>query len=82
MDEPDRNGVQEVQLLAAALAREDETGLFEHLQVLHHAEARHRQALLERTQRLTVLLKQLVEQLAPRGIGQRLEHLVHADHYR
>src|SRR5215813_8907832 len=47
VDEPDGNDVQEVQLLAAALLGRDETGLFEHLQVLHDAEARHRQARSE-----------------------------------
>ena len=52
--------------------------LLEDLQVLHHAEARHRQPPFERRQRLTVLLEQQVEQAAARRVRQRLEHLVHA----
>jgi hypothetical protein len=38
VDEPDRNRVEEVVLLAAAPARDHEAGLLEHLEVLHHAE--------------------------------------------
>jgi hypothetical protein len=78
VDEPDRNRVEEVVLLAAAPARDHEAGLLEHLEVLHHAEARHRQPLLERAERLPVLLEQLVEQAAARRVGEGLEHGVHA----
>ena len=77
MDEPDRDGVQEMQLLAPAPPGHDQTRLFEQLQVLHHAEARHRQPLFERAQRLPVLLEQLVEQAAPRRVGEGFEHVVH-----
>src|SRR4051794_26994223 len=77
VDEPDRDGVEEVQLLAAAPASDYEVRLLEHLQVLHHAEARHRQPALERGERLAVLLEQEVEQRPPRRVRQRLEHLVH-----
>ena len=78
VDEPDRDGIQEVQLLAPASLRHDEAGLLEDPQVLHDAEARHRQTLLQRAQRLPVFLKQLVEQPPARRVGEGLEHRVHA----
>ena len=81
MDEPDRDGVQEVELLAPAPRGHDEPGLLEHPQVLHHAEARHRQPPLERAQRLPVLAEELVEQAPPGRVGERPEHLVHAADY-
>ena len=62
-------------------AGHDEPGLLEHPQVLHHAEARHRHALLERAQRLPVLALERVEQAAPRRVGERLEHVVHGRDY-
>ena len=54
----------------------DEARLLEHPEVLHDAEARHRQPRLQRAQRLPVRLEQLVEQPAPRRIGQRPEHII------
>jgi len=77
VDEPDRDGVQEVQLLPAPALRDDEAGVLEHAQVLHHAEARHVEARLQRAQRLRVLAEELVEQVAPGRIGQGPEHVVH-----
>ena len=58
--------------------RGHEARLLEHPQVLHDAEARHRQPPLERAQRLPVLLEQLVEQAPARRVGEGLEHRVHA----
>jgi len=78
VDEPDRDGVQEVQLFAAAPASQHEPRFLELLQVLHDAEARHLEALLERAQRLAVCAEELVEEAPPSGIGQRPEHLIHA----
>ena len=78
MDEPDRDRVEEVELLPAPPPGDDEAGLLELLQVLHHPEAGHREALLERAQRLAVLPEELVEQAPPGGVGQGPEHLVHA----
>ena len=77
MDEPDRDGVEEVQLLPALPSGDDEPGLLELLQVLHHPEARHVEARFELVERLAVLAEELVEQAPPGGVGQRLEHLVH-----
>jgi len=81
VDEPDRDGVQEVELLAAALLRDHEPRLLEDPQVLHHAETRHRQPLLERTQRLPVDLEQLVEQAATGRVRKGSEDLVHIPDY-
>jgi hypothetical protein len=53
-----------------------------HLEVLHHAEARHGEALLERRQRLPVLPEELIEQAAARGVCERPEHFVHGGDHR
>jgi len=78
VDEPDRDRVQEVELLAPSPPGDHEARLLELLQVLHHAEARHLEAPLERAQRLPVLAEELVEQAPPRRIGEGSEHRVHA----
>ena len=78
MDEPDRDGVEEVQLLPAPPPGDDEAGVLELLQVLHHPEARHLEPRLELVERLAVVPEELVEQAPPGRVGQRLEHLVHA----
>jgi len=67
-----------VELLAAAPPRHHQARILELPQVLHHAEARHREALLERAERLPIRHEQLVEQAPPGRIGEGLEHLVHA----
>src|SRR4051794_11554876 len=78
VDQPDRDGVEEVQLLPATFARDHEPRLLQLLQVLHDPEPGHVEALLELAQGLTVFAVELVEQAPPGRIGQRLEHLVHA----
>jgi len=82
VNEPDRDGVEEVQLLAAALAGLDQARLLQHPQMLHHTEACHRQSPLELAQGLSVALEERVEQATASGIGKRLEHLVHGLDYR
>src|SRR5687767_9723506 len=77
VDEPDRNRIQEVELLAAPAPRRDQPRLLEHPQVLHDGETRHRQPALERAQRLSVALEERVEQTASRGVREGLEHGVH-----
>jgi hypothetical protein len=77
MDEPDGDGVEEVDLLATAPPGDHEARLLELPEVLHHAEARHREVLLQGAEGLAVLAEQLVEQPAPGRVGQSLEHLVH-----
>jgi hypothetical protein len=77
VDEPDRDGIQEVQLLAPTPPGRDQTRLLEHPQVLHDADARHRQRLLQRDERLPILLEQRVEQAPPSRICESPEHHVH-----
>jgi hypothetical protein len=48
-----------------------------HPEVLHHAEAGHRQPPLERAEGLSVLLEQLVEQAPAGRVGERPEHFVY-----
>jgi hypothetical protein len=79
VDEPDGDGVEEMQLLPPPSAGDHEAGLLELLEVLHHAEARHREALLEGAEGLAVVAVELVEQLPPGGVGERSEDLVHGD---
>ena len=76
VDQPDRHRVQEVELLPALPAGDDEPGVLEHAQVLHHAEAGHLELGLELRERAAVTLEEPVEQVAPRRVGERLEDLV------
>ena len=78
VDEPDRDGVQEVELLPTPPLGDDEAGLLQLPEVLHDPEARHRKPRLEFGQRLAVGPEELIEQAPPGRVGQRLEHLVHA----
>ena len=59
---------------------DDEAGVLQHPQVLHHAEARHLQLGLELRQRAAVTREEPVEQEATRRVGQRLEHTVVVGH--
>ena len=68
--------VEEVQLLPARPAGDHEVRFLEHLEVLHHAEAGHRQLGLELGERAAVTLEEQVEQEPTGRIGQRLEHAV------
>ena len=77
VDQADGHGIQEVELLPAPPPGDDEARRFELLEVLHDSEARHREVLLERVERLTVLPEQIVEEAPPSGVGQGPEHLVH-----
>ena len=77
MDEADWHRIEEVELLPAAPPGHDQAGVLELPQVLHDAEARHREPLLQRAERLPVRPEELIEQLAPGRVGQGLEHLVH-----
>jgi hypothetical protein len=82
VDQPDRHGVQEVPLLPARPACEDEARVFEDAQVLHDAEAGHLQFGFELRQRAAVTLEEPVEQEATRRVGERLEHAVVVVHGR
>ncbi len=72
VDEPDRDRVEEVELLAASPLGHHQPRLLELLQMLHHPEAGHREAFFERTQRLPILSEELVEQAPPSRIGEGL----------
>src|SRR5207244_13157695 len=77
VDEPDRHGVQEVELLAPSSLGDDEARLLELSKVLHHTEARHLEAARKGAQRLTVVTEQLVEKAPSRRIGECPKHSVH-----
>jgi hypothetical protein len=78
VNEPDRHCVQKVELLAPSPLGDHQARLLELLEVLHHAEASHWQAGLERAQRLPILPEELIEQAAPSWIGKGSEYRVHA----
>ena len=59
-----------MQSLAAHFARGDQSGLLQHAQVLHHAEARHRQLRLQLGERAAVALKEEVKQPPTAWIGE------------
>jgi hypothetical protein len=80
VDEPDRHRVEVMQLLPAGTPGHDEASLFQHAQVLHHAETRHLQTGLELRQRQPVLREQPVEQRPPGRVGERPEHQVVVAH--
>ena len=73
-DEPDRDGVEVVVLLAADAAGLDQAGLLEDIEVAHHAEARHRgQGRRELAEGLSVAIEQPVEEQAPARITESPE---------
>jgi hypothetical protein len=76
VNQTNRHRVQEVQLLPARPARDDQAGIFEHAQVLHDAEARHLQLRLEICERAAVTDKEPVEEEAARRVGECLEDAV------
>ena len=76
MHQPDRHGIQEVELLAPRSPGHDETRILEHPQMLHDAEARHLDLRLELRERAAVTFVEPVEQEPPRRIGERLEDVV------
>jgi len=57
VDQPDRDRVQVVELLAADLARCHESGLLQDAQVLHDTGARHVEVGVQLGERLTVALE-------------------------
>src|SRR5438067_13202523 len=65
-----------MQLRPARAAGDDEAGLLENPQVLHHAEAGHLELGLELGERTAVALEEPVEQMAAGRIGECPEDLV------
>jgi hypothetical protein len=73
----DRDGIQEMELLAATPQADDKIGRFENFQVLGDGLARHFESLAQFAERLAVLRPQAIEQLPATGVGEGLEHFVH-----
>ena len=82
MDETDRDGVQEMEFLAAGAFGDDEVRGLEDPEVFHDAEPGHGEPSPEGIERLAVLFVERVEEFAPRGVGERFEHGVHGIHRR
>jgi len=76
MDQPDRDGIEKMQLLPARPARDEKTGLLQQAQMLHDPDARHLHLGFELGQRATFTLEEKIEQKATGRVGQRLEHEV------
>lgn len=65
----DGDGIQVVELFAASPHGDDQVGRLQNPQMLHHRLPAHREPLAQLAERLPVVLKQTVQQLAARGIG-------------
>ena len=80
----DRHRVEEVQLLPAGAAGDDQPRVLQHPQVLHHAEPGHLDVRLELGERAAVPLEQPVQQAPPGRVRERLEHavVVHSGHHK
>ena len=76
MDLPDRDGVEEVQLLPSGSSGDDQPGALELPQMLHDPEPRHVYSGLELREREAIALEEPIEQQPTRWIGERLEHAV------
>ena len=76
VNQPDRHRVQKMQLLPAGPARDNDAGGFEHTEMLHDAEACHRQLRFELRQRLATTRAGQIEKVATRRIRQCLEDAV------
>src|SRR3954451_2420653 len=74
VDQPDRDGIEVVELLAARFPADDEAGALEDPQVLHHAEARNPQLRLELGERAAVTLEEPIEKESTRRVRERTEH--------
>ena len=72
VDEADGHRVEEVALLAADALRHHEARLFEHTEMLHDPEPRHRRQIpAQLAERLAIALEEPVEQLPPAWVGER-----------
>src|ERR1700760_2655343 len=70
----DRRRIEEMQLLAPVLPGGDQIGLLQQGQVLGHRLAAHVQSFAQLGQGLSATVVQPVQELAPTGVGQGLEH--------
>jgi len=76
MDQPDRDRVEEVQLLPSRTTGDHEVGFLKHLEMLHDPESGHIQTRLQFGERAAVTLEEEVEKESPGWICQRPEHRV------
>ena len=77
MEVPDWHRVEVVQLLAPSLAGDDQAGVLQYPQVLHHAEPCHLQLRDERAERLTIARKERIQQSLPRRRAEGSEYCLH-----
>ena len=82
MDESDRDGIEEVQLLSARSSGEDEPSLFKQAKVLHDTDSGHLDLRLQLAQRATVPLEENIEKEPARRVRQSLEDEVVVVHAR
>ena len=68
VDQPDRNRVEKVQLLAPSPSGHHQPGILQQSQVLHDAEAGHRNPFLKSAQRLTILFEEGIEKISTRRV--------------
>ncbi len=73
----DRNGIEEMQLLASVPDDGEKVGGFEDFEMLGHGLAGHGEMGAEFGKRSPIGLVQLIEELAAAGIGEGFEHVVH-----
>jgi hypothetical protein len=71
-----RHGIEEVMLEPARTARDDKTGIFQHLEMFHHPEPAECAVRFDLGQALAVARPQCVEDRTPGGIVERLENRV------
>ena len=71
-----RLGAQAASDCAAGLVADDEAGVRQHVEVLHHGRQRHGEGLGEFADRDGVRLAQARQQSAPGGVGKRRESAV------
>ena len=82
VDEPDRDWVEVVQLLASTAPAHDEARLLEQAQMLGHGDAGHGVRCCQRDERLTVLLIQGVQERSSGRICKRPKHHIHSAYNR
>ena len=78
----DRDRVQRIHPLPSFFAGGDQTGVAQHLDVLHHAETRQMRKGLDNLRGLPRTLVQQVENRPPRGIGERFPDRVEVVSHR
>src|SRR5689334_9704861 len=80
VDQADWHGIEKVQLLSPAPAREHESRRLEHFEMLHYAKARHLELRFELPKRLPVLPVKQIEQESTRLVAESPEHEVLVNH--